>query len=173
MAAGGLMGTGLAVLATLLGLAPAEPVVEPPFVDASHFSQKITRGRDTIVVEVVLRPFERATHRLTVEHGGVVAVDGRPPLGTDAGPPEHLITEVAELAVSWNGRRVKLDRKLHADCFNFDLAGVRVVPSGDFRAVMVMGGGGDGAGAYEVYWTIFRDGRATRFTLGEGGVYPP
>jgi len=165
---------GLMVLATLLGLAP-EPVVEQPTVskDGSHFSQRITRGREGLIVEVVQRPFERARHRLTIEHGGVTAVNGRPPLGTDAGPPESLITEVAELAVSWKGRRVKVDRKLYADCFNQNLAGVRVVPSDDFRAVMVMSAGGDGAGAYEVYWTIFSDGRATRFALGEGGVYPP
>jgi hypothetical protein len=89
-------------------------------------------------------------------------------LGTDAGPPQNLTSQLTLLRVSWNGTAVPLRPALYADCFNADPAGLRVLPAEDLGAVLISISGGDGAGAYTVYWSVSRDGAAVRFAAGEG-----
>ena len=132
--------------------------------DSNRFSQRFSLGKDVVVVEVRTQPFQKAKHKLKLdEAGGVRKVDGRRVLGTDAGPPEHLKSEIVTVAVVWNGTRRTIDRRFFADCFNTSAVPARVLVSDDFQAVMITLSGGDGAGHYEVTWTASSDGLVRRF----------
>jgi hypothetical protein len=137
--------------------------------DRNRFSQRFALGKGVVVVEIRTQPFKRTTHRLTLdESGGVRKVDGRRALGTDAGPPEYLKSEITSIAVVWNGTRRPIDRRFFADCFNTSAIPARVLVSDDFQSVMITLSGGDGAGHYEVTWTASSDGLVRRFLAQAG-----
>ncbi len=144
----------------------SEPVLSK---DENHLSQGFVRGKETIRVDVWRRPFRKANHRIKVVRG-VEEVDGHVPLGAD-GVLEALTTEISRVRVDWGGTTMDLSRELFQDCFNAPLkeGGIRVTPSDDFRAVLIIISGGDGAGAYEAHVVVSRDGFTTRFVAGEGG----
>ena len=98
------MGSLVASLA-LLALAGAPAAAAAPAIskDGNHFSQKVSRGKETIRVDVRLKPFQASGHQLKLIDGAVEKVDGHSPLGTDAGAPEALKTEVSALRVTWDG----------------------------------------------------------------------
>lgn len=86
--------------AVLLGVLPPVSVKESaPVVskDENHFSQRFSRGKETLRVDVWRRPFRRERHQLKLDAGQLGTVDGRLPLGTDGGPPESLRTEIAKV----------------------------------------------------------------------------
>jgi hypothetical protein len=139
-----------------------QPVVSD---DDTHFSQRFSRGRDVIVVDLRVRPFQKARHKLRLVQGAVQKVDGREPHGIDGGPPEGLTSEVVSIAVSWNGTRRSVDRVLFSDCFNTS-AHPRVLISDDFKAVMLTSYGGDAGGAYGVHWVVPKSGDIVRFMVG-------
>jgi hypothetical protein len=165
------MGALIASIA-LLGVAMTTTATSEPVIskDGNHFSQKVSRGKETIRVDVGRRPFHASEHQLKMVGGGVEKVDGHSPLGTDASPPQDFKTEVSELRVSWDGVTVALRRELFQNCFNANLASIKVAPSEDFGSVMIVLSGGDGAGAYDAYVVVSRNGFATRFLADEGGL---
>ena len=160
----------LVALFALIGAVPtyirsSDPVIS---ADGSRFSRKFSRGKEAIRIDVRRRPFRVGDHRIKEVHGDVT-VDGRIPLGTD-GVLEGLKTEIAQIRIGWGATIVELNKELFQDCFNANMESVRAAPSEDFRSVLVTISGGDGAGAYEVYVIVSRDGFATRFVAGEGGL---
>lgn len=155
--------------ATVFGADPIRTDEAVVSEDRNRFSQRFSLGKDVVVVEVRAQPFKKAKHRLTLdETGGVRKVDGRRVLGTDAGPPEHLKSELTTVAVVWNGTRRSIDKRLFADCFNTSAIPARVLVSDDFQSVMITLSGGDGAGYYEVTWTASSDGLVRRFLAQAG-----
>jgi hypothetical protein len=160
-------------LVALLGVLPwvdikeSNPVISK---DESHFSQRFSLGKETLRIDIWRRPFQRDRHRIKLDGDQVEAVDGQIPLGRDGGPVEGLKTEIARVRVVWGGATVEVKKELFQDCFNGNLSGVTVRPSEDLRSVMIRLGGGDGAGAYDVYLIVSRDGFSTRFVAGEGGL---
>lgn len=151
----------------------AEPTLGDTAVisdDGNHFSQKFSRGKDVIVVDVRGQKFEQSRHKLTTDDsGGVRKVDGRRVLGTDAGPPEALKSEIVSVHVSWNGTTHRMPRRFYADCFNAP-ATPRILVADDFRTVMIEISGGDGAGAYSVTWTVSQAGVVARFVAETGNL---
>ena len=138
--------------------------------DGNHFSQRFSRGKDVIVVDVRGQKFEQSRHKLTTDDsGGVRKVDGRRVLGTDAGPPESLKLELVSVQVSWNGTTHKMPKRFYADCFNATPV-PRILVSDDFRNAMIAISGGDGAGAYSVTWTVSQAGVVTRFLAEIGNL---
>jgi len=115
----------------------ARPVVSN---DGNHFSQRFSRGKDVIVVEV------------------------REPQGIDGGPPEGLKSELVSISVSWNGIRRVVDKSLISDCFNTS-GQPGVLISDDFRAVMITLEGGDGGGTYRIQWVVPKEGEIVRFIV--------
>jgi len=161
----------LITLVTLLGLLPTTSSVPRVSKDGNHFGRKFSRGKEAIRVDIWRRTFRRGNHRIKLDHGQVMQVDGHPTMGDDGGPLEALKTEISRVRVAWNGTTVELQEDLYKDCLNANLAeGVTVKPSEDFRSVLIVLSGGDGAGAYEAYLVVSRDGFATRFLAGEGGL---
>ncbi len=134
--------------------------------DGNHFSQKFSRGKNVIVVDVRVRAFQRAKHKLKLYEGAVQQVDGRQALGVDSGPPEGLKSEIVSIQVSWNGNRRSVDKSLPSDCFNAEALPYRVLISDDFKAVMITTYGGDGGGAYGVTWVVPKEGDIARFVAG-------
>ena len=161
-------------LAVLIGMLPGIDVKESnPAIskDESHFSQKLSLRKETTRIDVWRRPFQRNRHHIKLSGDQVETVDGQIPLGTDGGPVEALKTEIARVRVVWGDTTVEVRKELFQDCFNGSLSGgVMVKPSEDFRSVMIRLGGGDGAGAYDVYLVVSRDGFSARFVAGEGGL---
>jgi len=139
----------------------ARPVVSN---DGNHFSQRFSRGKDVIVVEVRVRAFQKAKHRLRLLEGSVQQVDGREPQGIDGGPPEGLKSELVSISVSWNGIRRVVDKSLISDCFNTS-GQPGVLISDDFRAVMITLEGGDGGGTYRIQWVVPKEGEIVRFIV--------
>jgi hypothetical protein len=138
-----------------------EPVMSK---DENHYSRRFSRGKDVILVEVRAQSFQRTKHRLKIDDsGGVREVDGRRALGTDAGPPDSLKSEIVSVKVSWNGTQRGIAKRFYADCFNTSAIPDRVLVSDDFQTVMVTMYGGDGGGAYGVTWTVSQEGVVHRF----------
>jgi len=134
--------------------------------DGNHFSQRFSRGKNVIVVDVRVRAFQKAEHKLNLYEGAVQQVDGRQALGVDSGPPEGLKSEIVSIQVSWSGVRRSVDKRFFADCFNASALPYRVLVSDDFRAVMITTDGGDGGGAYRVTWIVPKEGAVSRFVAG-------
>ena len=97
----------------------------------------------------------------------MVAAPARRALGTDAGPPDSLKSEIVSVKVSWDGTQRGIAKRFYADCFNTSAIPDRVLVSDDFRTVMVTIYGGDGGGAYGVTWTVSQEGVVERF-IAEG-----
>jgi hypothetical protein len=140
--------------------------------DGNHFSQRFSLGKNVIVVDIRTQAFQKANHRLTVDKlgSGVRAVDGRRVLGTDGGSPELLKSEIVGVQVSWNGTARRMARRFYSDCFNTSVTPYRIVVSDDFRAIMITMHGGEGAGAYEVTWTVSQEGAVARFLAETGNL---
>jgi hypothetical protein len=140
--------------------------------DGNHFAQKFAQGKKLIVVDIRGQRFQQTKHKLTLDRdgSGVQAVDGHRPLGTDGGASDSLKSEIAGVQVSWNGVPRRLAKRFYADCFNTSAAPYRIIVSDDFGAVMITMHGGDGAGAYEVTWTISQDGFVARFVAETGNL---
>src|SRR5947207_43560 len=140
----------ITTFAVLLGVLPAVTLKESaPVVskDENHFSQRFSRGKQTLRVDVSRRRFRRERHQLKLVGDQLATVDGRTPLGTDGGPPETLKTEIAKVSVVWGDTTVEVPKELFQDCFNGSFSGgVIVKPSDDFGSVMIVLSGGDGAG---------------------------
>jgi hypothetical protein len=137
--------------------------------DGRHFSQRFSFGKKYVVVEIRGQAFQKTNHKLTLDDGGGVRrVDGHRALGTDAGPPDTLKSEIVRMDVSWNGTRHSVEKRFFADCFNTSAIPSRVLVSDDFQAVMITLYGGDGAGAYGVTWIVSDDGVVRRFVAETG-----
>jgi hypothetical protein len=160
----------LVALFALLGAVPTYTKSSDPVVsaDGSHFSRKFSRGKEAIRVDVRRRPFRAGDHRIKEVHGDVT-VDGKVPLGTD-GVLEGLKTEISQIRIRWGATIAELNKELFQDCFNANMESVNAAASEDFHSVLITISGGDGAGAYEVYVIVSRDGFTTRFVAGEGGL---
>jgi len=144
--------SALIVIVALAGVVPTYTKTSDPVLskDESHFSQRFSRGKETIRVDIWRKSFRAANHRIK-EDRGLVTVDGRVPLGTDGFVPEAITTEISRVRIGWGATTMDLSRELFQDCFNASMEGIRVAPSEDFRSVLVMISGGDGAGAYQAH----------------------
>ena len=157
-------------LVVLFGVGPAYTKASEPTLskDESHFSQRFARGKETIRVDVWSRPFRREKHRIKMIDG-TEEIDGHVPMGAD-GNLEALTTEISRVRVDWSGTTTELSKELFQDCFNASLkeGGARIVTSDDFRSVLIIISGGDGAGAYEARLIVSREGFTARFVTEEG-----
>ncbi len=140
-----------------------------------HFSDQNNDHAATLVVTT--KAFVRSEHQVTFaseeylkKHGFsptkgvfvVTKIDGRKPLGTDGEIPR---VGISSMVVSFRGKRTQIPRSLYTDCFNpnFKKTGfvAKLNDAGD--ALFVFMAGSDGAGGYEVMWTLRRDGHHSRF----------
>jgi hypothetical protein len=140
-----------------------QPIVS---TDGNHFSQRFSRGKNVIVVDVRVRAFQKARHKLRLLDGSVQQVDGREPQGIDGGPPEGLHSEIVGIEVSWNDIRRSVNKALFSDCFNASALPYKVLISEDFKAVMITTFGGDAGSAYGVHWIVPKEADIVRFIVG-------
>lgn len=110
-----------------------------------------------VTVVIVEQVFDRSAHKLTKdEHQWLV--DGAHPWGEDGGVPK---TEIASFTVLVGEKAFVMPRKLWRDCFNLNhkdrngpttLTYNSLTRRGDSVTVKCLAG--DGAGGYEVSWTV-------------------
>ena len=107
------------------------------------------------------RMLDRAAHRVTGIGQGQTMVDGRPAIGTDGNIPT---VEIVSMRFYLDGKEIKIPERLYADCFdpNFSKDNVTLKFGSAFRSVIVSMFGSDGAGGYEVTWTLVKNGRHSR-----------
>ena len=107
------------------------------------------------------RMFERARHRSTRVEQGQTMVDGRAAIGTDGSIPA---VEIVSMRFYLDGKEIKIPGRLYADCFdpNFGKDHVILKFGPAFQSVIVSMSGSDGAGGYEVIWTLFKNGQHRR-----------
>lgn len=166
----------------------AEPAPFPP----TKFHTIVERGGHVIGVTITSKKFDRAKHNLMISPDGESLleghpkIDGRLPHGVDGySIPKE---EIDRFEVTWDGKPVALPRELYADCYTPVLCPVatgddwignnqnkekignmQVLGDGSGDAVLIVMRGFRWASAcYEVYWTIRRDGRHSRFMQGFG-----
>ena len=108
-----------------------------------HFEQTVNGQKISVVLET--GPFDANTHQ--VKHISISAgysIDGQRPIGNQRGTEAD--TEFKRFEVSWNGRRVPLDRVAWSSIFNVPLicirplhhdpAGITIVPSIDGSSIV-------------------------------------
>jgi hypothetical protein len=133
------------------------------------FEQK--RAGHIAKVVFITRLFDPARHRIT-KHKGCPLIDGRVPYGTDCTLPH---SEIAAIWFYFDRRKIKVPKKLYADCF-FPPFAQKYVADGsiknyfalrigdDLQSAFAFMSGGDTAGSYQVVWVLRQDGRHARFS---------
>jgi hypothetical protein len=117
--------------------------------------------------------FDHQGHDFKRGSNGEVLVDGIRAIGTDSfNPQRHL----SRFEVDWNGRGIRIpnrffefvfDPSLQKKTNSFDDKGsVLVLASETEDSVMIMISGGDGAGTFNGWWIIQKNGRINRFNDG-------
>ncbi len=103
----------------------------------------------------------RAGQRVIGVERGQTMVDGRPAIGTDGNIPR---VEIVSMRFYLDGKEIKIPARLYADCFdpNFGKEHVTLKFGPAFRSVIVLMSGSDGAGGYEVTWTLVKSGQHRR-----------
>ena len=121
------------------------------------------------VARVVVRTkrFTRAGHRSTRVVRGQTMIDGRPAIGTDGNIPG---VEIASMRFYFDGKEIKVPRRLYADCFDphFGDEYVTLEFEREFRGVVITMSGSDGAGGYQAIWRLSEDGRHRRSIVPGG-----
>lgn len=122
------------------------------------------KSKDNHLVRIIIRnePFDSARHKIGYdERTGKNLVDGRVAYGAEAVPR----TQIKSIEFYFDGRQIKVPRWLYADCYNPNLENgcVNVRFSRDLRSVIVTMLGADGAGAYNVFWVLKRNGKHSRY----------
>jgi hypothetical protein len=88
-------------------------------------------------------------------------VNGRKAYGAE-GIPE---AEIASISFFFDGRKIRIPRRLYSDCYDPDLHDnpltIRFGLSPNTARMSMWGS--DGAGGYQVIWVLRRNGRQTRF----------
>jgi hypothetical protein len=117
--------------------------------------------------------FEPRDHSFTRGAHGELLVDGIHAIGTDSFDPQRYLSR---FEVDWNGHGIRIPRQLFQFVFNpslekktssFDDKGsVLVLPSDTEDSVLIMLSGGDGAGAFNGWWIVQKNGRIARFSDG-------
>jgi len=79
------------------------------------------------------------------------------------------VVEIASMRFYFDGKEVPVTKHLFTDCYNPDLAdypaeNFAIRFSDDMQGVFVFMSGSDGAGSYQVIWTLRKDGRHSRFS---------
>lgn len=118
-------------------------------------------GSHTARVVFRTKVFARAGHRSAKVVRGQTMIDGRPAIGTDGNMPG---VEIVSMRFYLDGKEIKIPRRLYADCFepHFGDDYVTIEFGRDFRSVTVSMSGSDGAGGYQVIWTLRKNGQHTR-----------
>ncbi|PYS84161.1 MAG: hypothetical protein DMF67_06565 [Acidobacteria bacterium] len=132
---------------------------QPKRVGTFRFVQR--KGKHVAEVMFETRKFEPKKHWITRNADCLVMVDGRVPLGTDCSMP---VVEIASMRFYFDGKEVPVTKHLFTDCYNPDLAdypaeNFAIRFSDDMQGVFVFMSGSDGAGSYQVIWTLRKDGR--------------
>jgi hypothetical protein len=128
-------------------------------VGTFQFEKK--QGAHKALVIFRTRALPDAGRRVTQVEQGQTMVDGRPAIGTDGNIPG---VEIVSMRFYLDGKEIKIPRRLYADCFdpNFGKEDVTLRFGPAFRSVIVSMLGSDGGGAYEVTWTLVKDGQHRR-----------
>jgi hypothetical protein len=95
--------------------------------------------------------FVAAEHQITTDADGMVRVDGKIPWGEDGGEPDYDLV----LAVSINGKSVKLPAEATENLYNPNLSTLVLLTPGDpSEHALLMMANSDGAGGYYVVWSF-------------------
>lgn len=137
---------------------------------AESFRFEARRGRHRATLVMRTKKFDPSRHSVKLKKVGellVTTVDGRVALGTDGGTP---FVEIESLRIFFDGREVRVPRRLYSDCFNPGTGDrhVAVKYGEDTRSVFVFMNGSDGAGVYDVVWVLRSDGRHSRWANAGG-----
>jgi hypothetical protein len=138
--------------------------------DIGSFRYEARSGRHVATLVLKTKAFDRSRHRVKVEKVGellVTMVDGRAALGTDGGTPG---VEIESFRFTLDGREVPVPRRLYSDCFDpgTGAGGLALKFGQDAGSVFVFMRGSDGAGVYDVVWTLRGDGRHSRWANAGG-----
>ena len=165
--------TGLLLIAfgSAFGQSERRTVIDPE--GTADFVE--TKGRNHAKLVFTTKRFEPSRHRIR-QSKTCVMIDGRKPLGTDCGLPN---VEISSMRLFWNGSEVAIPRRFYSDCYSppffkdYKNRGwmknyLAIRFSDDARAVFVFLHAGDGAGVYDVVWTLGRGGNHSRFTNSGG-----
>lgn len=125
-----------------------------------------TEGSHTAKVVFKVKPFAHSKHKLTYSKQldiTVLKVDGRMALGVDGNAPK---IEIQSLHFYFDGKKVFIPRRLYSDCFepNFDSDYFQLKIGDDGKSLLAFMAGSDGAGSYQVYWVLRKDGKHSRFS---------
>lgn len=137
------------------------------------FQTDVMIGDEKVQITIKKAPFDYTAHRFERAKRGELLVDGMPALGTDASDPR---THLSEFRVDWNGRLILVPKSLFQFVFNpslepktssFENKGSVLVLGGlAGDSVLVQLSGGDGAGSFNSWWVISKNGRVDRFVNG-------
>ena len=157
------MHKSLATVVGLLFLAGASTVcAQDKRIGTFQFEKK---GSHDAKVIFQTRAFDRSRHK--VEYGNFHnRVDGRVAYGAESIPS----VEISSVEFFFDGRRIKVPRRLYWDSYNpnFDSPMfVKMRFSRDLQSVIISMSGADGAGGYEVIWRLRKNGKHSR-SVSEG-----
>jgi hypothetical protein len=152
------MHKSLATVVALLFLANASTVcAQDKRIGTFQFERK---GSHTAKVVFKTRAFDRSKHK--VEYGNFHnRVDGRVAYGAEGLPS----VEISSLEFFFDGKRIRVPRRLYSDCYNPNFNSpmfVKMRFSHDLQSVSISMSGADGAGGYEVIWRLRKNGKHTR-----------
>jgi hypothetical protein len=137
-----------------------------------------TVNSQTITIELETGAFDPKAHR--VKHISISAgysVDGQRPIGNQGGT--KAVSEFKRFDISWNGKRVSLDRVAWSSIFNVPLiaiqplssepAGLAVIPSPDGSSILFYfrPHSGDAEDPEEAWLVIDRKGKWQKFHSNE------
>jgi hypothetical protein len=125
-----------------------------------------SRGIHRVRIVVQTKPFNAKEHQIKKvfkRETSQTSIDGKLALGTDATLPRR---EITSFRLTYDGHDIQIPRSLYADCYdpNLDKKSFWVKFADDGESVMAFMAGSDGAGGYQVFWILRKDGRHTRFS---------
>lgn len=137
------------------------------------FNSMVQVHGEPVHVTLARDKFEQKGHTFKRGSNGSLLVDGIRAIGTDSLDPQwHL----SRFEVDWNGRKITMPHQFFEFVFNpslekkansFDDKGsALVIPSKTDDSVLIMLSGGDGAGAFNGWWIVRKDGRISQFSDG-------
>jgi hypothetical protein len=147
----------IAIAILLLGF--TNTLAQSQRIGAYQFQK--SKGNHTVRIVIRNELFDSSRHNVGYDENIGNLVDGRRAYGAEAVPR----TQIKSIEFYFDGRKIKVQSWLYADCYNPNLerAYVNIRFSRDLRSVLVTMWGADGAGAYGVVWILRKNGKHSRY----------
>ena len=119
-----------------------------------------SKGNHTATIVIRNARFDSSKHEVAYDRNIGSLVDGRKAFGVESIPK----TQIKSIEFYFDGKQIKVPRRLYSDCYNPNLEPqyVKMNFGTDSQHVRVVMWGADGAGAYGVVWRLRKDGKHSR-----------